>query len=334
LKLFRQVCEAVDYAHSQAIVHRDLKPANILVLPNGRPKLLDFGIAKVVDTEMVQAPTVTLARPATPQYASPEQLRGEPTTPASDVYSLGVLLYELLTEQSPYAGKTQNLNSISRAIYEQNPQSPSEVTGNADWKRNLDRVVAGAMQKDPGARYPSVANLITDIDRCLAGTAVQRHGSRTPAWQRGNLLWAFGLTVLALMVGLWFARKHVPFLNPVREFDQLYTQGMERQQHFDWPAARSLFRRAVEADRRNALGHYAYSAALETLGYESLAKREAKLAKELSGGLTPEKQLLIRGRYQEYTADRAGAVATYKKLWSLESEEYRLRPSSCCRAKG
>ncbi len=325
LELFCQVCDAVQYAHGQGIVHRDLKPANILVV-RGRPKLLDFGIAKVVDPDMAHTATLTLSRPATPQYASPEQLRGEPTTPASDIYSLGVILYELITGQSPYAGKTRSLHSISRAVYEDQPTAPSVVTGNVSWKQNLDRIVASAMQKDPAARYSSVQDLIADVDRYLTGAAVEAPGRYTRAWRRRRSVWAAVIVCVALcsILAVW---KGPAFLKARTPFEQFYAQGMERQQHFDWTAARGFFRRAVDADPKNPLGHYAYSAALHTLGYESLAQREAKLANDWSSGLSTENQLLIRGRYRDYTGDHKGAVATYQKLWKLDHKnpDYGLR---------
>src|SRR5215475_4484129 len=104
LELFRQVCSAIQYAHDRALIHRDLKPGNILITSDGAPKLLDFGVAKLLNPEFMQAPLVTQTdwRPMTPDYASPEQLRGETVTRATDIYSLGVLLYELLTGHRPY----------------------------------------------------------------------------------------------------------------------------------------------------------------------------------------------------------------------------------------
>ena len=128
LQLFRTVCDAVQYAHQNLVVHRDLKPGNILVTEGGTVKLLDFGIAKLLNPDLSPddaAATRTGLHLMTPEYASPEQVRGEAITTASDVYSLGVVLYELLTGQRPYQFKNHSLPEIERVICEQEPTAPS-----------------------------------------------------------------------------------------------------------------------------------------------------------------------------------------------------------------
>src|SRR5882724_2216466 len=157
LRLFQQVCAAVHYAHQRLVVHRDIKPSNILVTPEGTAKLLDFGIATIVSPEPALG-TLTAAQMLTPDYASPEQIRGEPVTTSSDVYSLGVLLYRLLTGQSPYALTKPSGHELARAICEREPGPPSTVAGKETRRvlsGDLDNIVLKCLEKDSQHRYAS-----------------------------------------------------------------------------------------------------------------------------------------------------------------------------------
>ena len=201
LELFRQVCSAVSYAHRNLIVHRDLKPANILVTKNKTPKLLDFGIAKLLDPDNFEdAATTMRARIFTPAYASPEQLNGLPITTASDVYSLGVILYELLSGQRPFQTKSRNYQEVVKQILTQEPARPSSVvsfavenkthrnrqttTENEQNRKSLianrkslagdlDNIILKALRKEAERRYSSVQEFSEDIRRHLAGLPVK-----------------------------------------------------------------------------------------------------------------------------------------------------------------
>jgi non-specific serine/threonine protein kinase/serine/threonine-protein kinase len=180
LALFRQVCAAVDFAHRRLIVHRDLKPQNILVA-GGVPKLLDFGIAKLLPSDDSEDGAAdTRRRVLTPEYASPEQIRGEPIRPANDVFALGVLLYRLLTDRGPYGVPTPPPYELARAVCETDPHLPSTVVGDRGLQRrlrgDLDTITMKALAKDPESRYASVAQLAEDLDRHLAGHPILARG--------------------------------------------------------------------------------------------------------------------------------------------------------------
>ncbi len=168
LRLFMKVCEAVQYAHRNLVVHRDLKPANILVDERGEPKLLDFGIAKMLDPAAEQ--TGTVAQVFTPRYASPEQVLGNPVSTLSDVYSLGVLLYEMLTSVLPYDAQSLESTRLLQAIVSEEPRRPS--THARGLPHDLDFIVLKALRKEPAQRYGSVSDLAADIQNCVEGRPV------------------------------------------------------------------------------------------------------------------------------------------------------------------
>ncbi|CAN5221654.1 hypothetical protein BH24PSE2_BH24PSE2_23710 [soil metagenome] len=187
LALFLEVCEAVQYAHRNLVVHRDLKPRNILVTETGQPKLLDFGIAKLLGPADEEAAKLTRAgdHVLTPEYAAPEQVRGEPVTTVSDVYSLGVVLYELLAGHPPYQLKGRPLPEILRTITEDEPVSPSAMIGQRAVDTNggasrlrrqlagdLDSIVMMAIRKEPERRYVTVDQFGKDLRRYLQNRPV------------------------------------------------------------------------------------------------------------------------------------------------------------------
>ena len=187
LHLFLQVCDAVDYAHQNLVVHRDLKPANILVTADG-VRLLDFGIAKLLQTAGDATSTGGVATPITPDYGSPEQVRGEPPTTRTDVYSLGLVLYELLTGARAQTADTSSPVALARSICDTTVPAPSAAPSVASLplarrlRGDLDVIVQRATQKDPARRYASVAALADDVRRHLDGRPIlARHDS--PAYR-------------------------------------------------------------------------------------------------------------------------------------------------------
>jgi eukaryotic-like serine/threonine-protein kinase len=240
LELFVEVCDAVAYAHRNLVLHRDLKPANILVTSDGAVKLLDFGIARLIAPREAQAEaTGTLLRWLTPEYASPEQVRGEPSSTVSDVYSLGVLLYELLSGRRPFQDREGFDHRLAQAIAEEEPPRPSvaasrrwpgEKEGQAvtpaeiAWRRgttavrlrrglrgDLDAIVLQALQRQPDQRYATVEAFAADVRRHLSGRAVAaRRASRAYMARRFALRYRVPIsaTTAVVMAGLALGVVH------------------------------------------------------------------------------------------------------------------------------
>jgi tRNA A-37 threonylcarbamoyl transferase component Bud32/tetratricopeptide (TPR) repeat protein len=221
LGLFVQVCRAIAYAHTHLVLHRDLKPSNILVTENGEVRLLDFGVAKLLQDGSAEETELTRlgGRALTPEYASPEQISAQPLTTASDIYSLGVVLYELVCGQRPYKLKRDSMGALEDAILVTDPPRPSRVA-TAPLRRELggdvDTIVLKMLEKVPGARFPTATAIIDDVERFLAGQPVLARP--TSAWYRARkfirrhrlLAAAAAAVVTAVLLGagaaLWQAR--------------------------------------------------------------------------------------------------------------------------------
>jgi len=312
LRLFLQLCDAVQHAHRSLVIHRDIKPANVLVTAEGVPKLLDFGIAKLTSAQT----NATATRMMTPDYASPEQLAGKLVTTATDVYSLGLLLFELLTGKRAFDG-------IQRTG-ETEPPRASNVSGMRALRGDLDRILLVALDPDPDRRYASVEKFADDVGRYLDGHPVAARGAslgyRTAKFIRRNKLFVAAAAVAVIVAIVAFAAVLQQKRIAERRFEQV--RSLAHAVVFDLHDAIARLPGSTSAREllvRHALGY------LDALASESA--RNTPLQMELAGAY--ERVGDVQGMpYRANLGDTAGALVSYRKALTIAEDVRKRQPAN------
>jgi serine/threonine protein kinase len=324
IALFLKVCTAVSYLHRNLVVHRDLKPSNILIGQDGEPKLLDFGIAKMLD--LTNDSTVTSMRMLTPEYASPEQVDGRPVTTATDIYSLGVVLYELLTGTSPHQSGGGSAASLALAISSGNIIPPSKLAPIV--KGDLEIILMKALRTEPQERYATVDAFADDLSAYLESLPIRaRAGNfwyRARKFLRRHWVSAAAVTVVvsSLATGLYIANRQREIANRQRTIAERRFGQLRQLSNriMDVDRAMRVLPGSLDARRRLV------SASLEYLeGLSKEARGNQDLAQEISDGYW--RLARIQGGDTEFNlGDSAKAEASLNKADALIETVLAARP--------
>ncbi len=331
ISLFRKVCDAMQYAHQNLVVHRDLKPGNVLIDSGGDPKILDFGIAKLID-ETDSGPARTLVRILTPDYASPEQVRGETVTTATDVYSLGAVLFELLAGRAPFHQPGRTPAETEDAVEQGSLKRPSECGSPAgrELRGDLDNIVLKAMRREPAGRYGSVAELSADLGRFLDGRPVLARDYTV--WQRAVKfavrhrvgVLASGVAAAALLSGTVVSARFAVRAEQARRMAVVERQRAEEQRQ-------EATRQALRAEERESEAA-AQRAAAESRRRDQQEVLTAFLAdfyrqvRNLTGATAARRKILETGiqRLESLQAESPGDRAVRSTLGLAYEEMGRL----------